>query len=178
MELTRQDCSNIINLLHSQTERINFLENEMDSLFKLIQKCDIPIQFINFYKNESKYIHSSSKMIICKMKVSNHDILDKLFTFIPNYNFDSDMIKKVKYNRLLEHFEFMDDYYNFFINNSSHEIIIPKNKIIKVWINYDKPIIINSNTTQFPLQLLLSAMVIWMGNEEYINDIPDNLTEF
>jgi len=178
MEITSQDCSNIIELIRYQTGHINFLENEIDTLFKLIQKCDIPIQFINFYKNESKYIHASSKMIISRINIAKHDILDKLFTFIPNYHFDFDIMKKVKYNRLLEHFEFMDDYYDFFINNTNHQIIIPKNKVIKVWINYDKPFIFDSNTTQLPLQILLSAMVIWMGNEEYINDIPDNLSLF
>jgi hypothetical protein len=85
-----------------------------------------------------------------------------------------------QYMRLFKDMEFFDEkLYDHVMNNNI--IIIPKNKVIKVWYDIKKTGPSNNSIASiyydgiYDSNILKYAIVIWMGSIEYIDDLPNNL---
>ena len=171
------DSQNTINTL---IEQINILTNKVTILEDQLENSNMLIQFKNYYynnyPNKDRHILSESKIIVNMNNNIGLNLFNKIMVDMmdPHLYFTA----KQQTMRLFKDIEYIDNDFFDFVNNNN-DVIVPKNKVIKVWQNSHH---INNNGNasiyyegQYQANIFTHAIVIWMGSIEYIDDLPNNL---
>ena len=166
-------------ILNNIVIKFEQLENKIYQLEKQLLLCNQPIQFINCYYNNfpktDKNILSESKIMVKRDNMIGQSILDKI-TYKMH---EADLLieQKQLYMRLFKDFEYFDDdLIDFISNKHDQQIVIPENKVMKVW--RDQQLVSTYYTGRYQPQILKNCVAIWMGDMECINDTPNNLDWF
>jgi len=165
------DSQNKINTL---IEQINILTNKVVILEHQVENSNIPIQlknyYYNYYPNKDRHILSESKIMMDINKEIGLNIFNKIMIDMedPHLYFTA----KQQTMRLFKDMEYFDNDMFDFINNNNATIIVPKNKVIKVWSNDNACIYYDG---VYSSNIFKKAVVIWMGHIEYIDELPDKL---
>ena len=167
------------NIITNIIQEMNELKNKVALLEEQLENSNMPIQFKNYYYNnfpyKDRHILSESKIMIDMNNEIGLNIFNKIMFDITNP--DLYFLAKQQTQRLFNDMEFFDSDYFDFINNNN-EIIVPKNKVIKVWynkqnMNNDMASIFYNGT--YNSNIFNCALVIWMGSIEYIDELPNKL---
>jgi hypothetical protein len=161
--------------------KYNTLINRICQLETQLENCMLPIEFKNYYNNYDtidRLIFSESKIMVDKNTELGNNIINKIIDGMDNNQLY--FITRQQYMRLFKDMEFFDDkLYNHVMNNNI--IIVPKNKVIKVWYDIKKPGQSNNSIASiyydgvYDSNILIYAIVIWMGSIEYVDELPDKL---
>lgn len=164
--MDHQSINNILNQINHLAMRVNQLEEKL-------AVSNQPIQLRYFYYNNlpniNKYIYNESKLF-----VSSNNIGQNMFNALVNNGNNNNMLPEYRiiYNRLMNDFEYIDNDMNDFVN-MNRQIIIPENKMIKVWTNINNPIVYIPGT--YNSNIFANSIFIWMGSIECNDDLPNNL---
>jgi hypothetical protein len=165
--MTSQDTINTL------IEQIKNLTNKVYMLEEQLENSNMPIQFKNYYynnyPNKDRHILSESKIMVNM----NNNIGLNLFNKI-RVDMEDDHLyftAKQQTYRLFKDMEYMDNDFFDFVNSNS-DIVVPKNKVIKVWSNGDASIYYDGI---YSSNIFMNAVVIWMGIIEYIDELPNKL---
>lgn len=161
--------------------KYNTLINRICQLETQLENCMLPIEFKNYYNNYAtidRLIFSESKIMVDKNTELGNNIINKIIDGMD----DSQLYftARQQYMRLFKDMEFFnEELYDHVMNNNI--IIVPKNKVIKVWYDIKKPGQSNNDVASiyydgvYDSNILKYAIVIWMGTIEYIDELPDKL---
>jgi hypothetical protein len=165
--MDQQSINNILNQLNHLTMRVNEMEEKLAI-------SNQPIQLRHFYynnlPNNHKYIYNESKLFVNRF----NNIGQNMFNELLNNGINNNMLPEYIsiYNRLINNFEYIDNDMIDFVN-MNRQIIIPENKMIKVWINTIHPVVYIPGT--YNSNIFANSIFIWMGSNEYSDDLPNNL---
>jgi hypothetical protein len=160
-------------------DQYNTLINRICQLETQLENCMLPIEFKNYYNNFptiDRLIFSESKIMVDKNTELGNKIINKIIDGMNDIQLY--FTTRQQYMRLFKDMEFFDEQlYDHVINNNI--IIVPKNKVIKVW-RVKNPEQSNELASIYyngiyDSNILLYAIVIWMGSIEYIDELPDKL---
>lgn len=163
------------NIITHLIQEMTNLKNKVATLEEQLENSNFPIQFRNYYYNnfpyKDRHILSESKIMVDMNKEIGLNIFNKIM--VDMMNPDIYFTAKQQTLRLFNDMEYFDyDYFDFINNNN--DVIIPKNKVIKVWYGNNNMASIFYNGT-YNSDIFKNALVIWMGSMEYIDELPNKL---
>jgi hypothetical protein len=170
------------NTLTNIIKQITELKNKVASLEEQLDQCIVPIQFKNYYynnyPNKDRHILSESKIMVNMNNEFGLNLFNKIMVDMEDTNLY--FTAKQQTMRLFKDMEYMDnDFFDFVNNNNSDIVVVPKNKVIKVW---QDPQHINNNgfatiyyEGQYQANIFTHSIVTWMGSIEYVDDLPNKL---
>jgi len=174
MDTTQQTLHNIITHMKNLEDTIKDLQDKMkDSI--------IPIQFKNYYYNHpntTRNINSDSKLFIDSHTELGLNVMNRVMIDINDTSlYFTEKQTSMKLFNDMEHIT--HDMHDFIANEHNMKIVVPSNKIIKVWYN---PQHMNNNNIAsvfyegtYDPSILRYGMVIWMGTIENMDCLPDML---
>lgn len=168
------------NTLTNIIKQITELKNKVASLEEQLEHSILPIQFKNYYYNNypntDRHILSESKIMVNMNNEIGLNLFNKIM--VDMMNPDLYFNAKQQTMRLFKDMEYIDNDFFDFVNNNS-DIVVPKNKVLKIW--KDTQHIFNDGYAtiyyegQYQANIFTHAIVVWMGTIEYVDDLPVKL---
>ena len=175
MDSTQQTLNNIITHMKNLEDIVKDLQDKMkDSI--------MPIQFKNYYYNNmpntTRYITSDCKLFVNINTNTGANVMNLIMSDMTDIHLY--FAQKQNSLRLFNDMEIITNDMHDFINNEYNmNIVVPSNKVIKVWYNPEH--MINNNSANifyegtYDPSILRHGMVIWMGTVEHMDCLPDML---